>query len=252
MIADIKQKKYGVEDLLEAGWQIWVQNFKDILMVVLCVYLPINLIRALIPFDFLVNAYGIPGYRIIHFLLNLVGFLYLVSLTIIVDRAVEGQRLPWTDAIKRALPKWGKVVWTELLWMVIIIAGLICFLVPGVIYQNYYIFMVSVVVLRDRSGKSALDYSRSLVSGQWWRIFGIGLFLFLVILIPVLAIHYLFRLVSTNPFWLILPDTLKTVVGSFYAVTLVLFFLNNDYVVHSQKAQNTALPESGELSSKAG
>ena len=220
-------------------------------MVVLCVYLPINIIRAFIQYGFSIGDFGIYGYRIID-LLNFIGYLYLVSLTIIVDRAIEGQRLPWTDAIKLALPKWGNVIGTELLELAIIFAGLLLFIVPGFIYQIYYIFMVPVVVLRDRRGKAALDYSKSLVEGQWWRIFGINLFLLLIVLIPGLVIFYLSRWVTTNPFWLILPDTLRTVVGSFYAVTLVLFFLNNDYIHHSQNAQNAASSESDDLSSGAG
>ena len=47
----IKSQKLGIGDLLGEGWQIYRANFKNILLVILCVYIPVNIIISFIPVD---------------------------------------------------------------------------------------------------------------------------------------------------------------------------------------------------------
>lgn len=47
--AKIQSQQYGISDLLSEGWNVSRSHFKDILIVVVCIYIPINLMIALSP-----------------------------------------------------------------------------------------------------------------------------------------------------------------------------------------------------------
>jgi hypothetical protein len=247
MEANIKTKKFGVGDLLVEGWRILIQEYKNILMIILCINLPINILMAVNSNELLVKEDGLQFLGIlIQLLLSVLMMLATLSIVIVVDRAVEGQSLPWTEAILQALSKWGKAFWTGLLAGVLIMLGTLIFIIPGLIISVYCMFATYVVVLRNESGTKALGYSKSLVQGQWWRMFGISLLLGIIIAIVAMAIMFplslIVNLTSFSPYWNIIPTTLVSVVSSFNIITMVLLFLNTDYIYSAGKVELVAPP----------
>lgn len=234
MAKKIKSQEFGVGDLLCEGWRIYRSNFKEILIVILCVYIPINIIFAFFPADSILQESGRNGLglKIYNYIVNLlefiIGIIAIMGIAKITENAIEGQSLVWSDAIKYALSKWGNAIGTGLLSGLILFGLTLLFFIPGIIYSLYYTFWIFAVTLRDRSGKEALDYSKNLVKGQWWNVFGIQLVLGLIAMVAQLVI-YPINLISKNPIFGILPNTLSDIIGSFFTITSVLFFLNNDY-----------------------
>jgi lysine 6-dehydrogenase len=65
-----------------------------------------------------------------------------------------------------------------MLLMIVILLGLaLLFIVPGFVQGIYYTLVLQVIVLRQGHGKGALDRSKALIRGSWWRVFGISLLL---------------------------------------------------------------------------
>ena len=242
MEANIKTKQFGVGDLLVQAWRMICREYKSILMIVLCVNLPVNILLAVNSNELLVKENELQFLGIlIQILLSLITMLATLSIVVITDRAVEGQSLSWTDAILLAFSKWAKALGTGILAGLIVALGFLIFIIPGVIFAVYYMFTSYVVVLRNESGIEALSYSKSLVQGQWWRMFGIGLAVGIIIFLITMAVIYplnlIVSLISYNPYWSIIPTTLVSIVSAFSIITMVLLFLNTDYTYRVGKEE---------------
>ena len=85
----IKSQKLGIGDFLGEGWQLYRVNFKNILLVILCVYIPINIIISLIPADSLLQEYGTRGLQLYNNLLKLPEFLIGTIATVGIAAIVE-------------------------------------------------------------------------------------------------------------------------------------------------------------------
>jgi hypothetical protein len=243
----IKSQKLGIGDFLGEGWQLYRVNFKNILLVILCVYIPINIIISLIPADSLLQEYGTRGLQLYNNLLKLpeflIGTIATVGIAAIVEQSIKGKKLSWNDSLRFGLSKWITAIGTGLLGGVILLGLTLLFIIPGVIWSLYYSFWIYVVALRNVSGKSALDYSKSLVQGQWWRVFGIFFVFGIIGFVVGLAVIVPFNLISNNRFFDIIPNTVLDIVGAFFTVVTVVFFLNNDYRKKPVRVKKTAKPK---------
>lgn len=230
METKIKTKLFGIGDLLGEGWTIYRANVKTILLVVLCIYIPIDLILSFVPQNIQLQLYYL-AVRILEFF---IGIIATLAIAVITEKTIEDERVDWKEALNFALSKWTKAIGTGFLSGIQIFGFTLLFIIPGIIYSLYYFFWDYVVALRDRSGSEALEYSKDLVEGQWWRIFWISTVFSLVAIALSLGISYSASLISSNQLFSIIPNILIDILGSFFTVTYVLLFLNNDYVYRHQ------------------
>jgi uncharacterized membrane protein len=222
METNIKSKVLGVVELISEGWKVYFANIKTILPIVLCVYIPIELVVSFIPQDS-------QSYDWILIALNIVGLIATLSIAVVTENAIEGESIDWNEALMLGLSKWTTAIGTGFLASVRIIGYSLIFILPGIIYSVYYMFVPYVVMLRDIGGKEALEYSKNLVEGQWWRIFGIAFVIGLLETVLSLGISYSVNLISDDWYFSIIPNFIDDVIASFSTVTFTLLFLNNDY-----------------------
>ena len=184
MEAKIRSKEFGIVDLFREGWKVYFANIKTILAIVLCIYIPIDLVLAFVPQN--TRLYNL----VLNLLQFLVGIIATLGIAIVTEKAIDGQSMNF--------------------------------------FWDY------VVALRDQSGRDALNYSKNLVEGQWWRIFGTTLVFSLIAIAISSGIWYLTSLISENQLFSIIPNILVDIVGSFITVMYVLLFLNSDFVKRPQ------------------
>ncbi len=60
----------------------------------------------------------------------------------------------------------------SLLVGIIVLGGLILLIIPCFIFGIWFVFTLQARVLDEKKGVSALTYSKSLVEGNWWGVFG--------------------------------------------------------------------------------
>ena len=249
----IKLNKLGPVDLLVEGWRIFASRFKDILIVALLVYIPINVVEAFIPIDALTKQYGNNGLKIYNIidrsLQGFVGIVAIIAIASIVETTVDGNALGWQSALKKALSLWGQAIGTTIIAAILLSLLTLLFVVPGVIYGIYWFFWVYAVALRNRTAKAALDYSKSVVKGQWWDIFW-SLFAFgLLAGIVGLILAWLPGMISTAEPAGFIGASIADVAGAYFTIVYTLFFLNNDYVHRPRQERRDALAAtSGERS----
>jgi len=237
MLKAIQEREFSFSDVVAKGWLIYSQQFKAIVMITLIVYIPINII-----------LYMVAGYmnrfqdfmNVIKILEGLFGVIAMMGIAVIVDQAIQNNdNLPisWGAALSKAFSRWGSCLTTSILGGIIILGLTFLLIIPGVIWSIYYIFIIQIVALRELGGKTALNYSKSLVKGRWWKIFGI---VFVLALIDGGIFGIGFLSTSLPGSISIITNTLIDIIAAFYTVATTILFLNLDYVsVEPRKTEIT-------------
>ena len=163
-----------------------------------------------------------------------IGVIATIGIAQIVNKSFEGETISWVEALKHGFSRWTNAIGTGFLAGLIIAGWSLLLIIPGIVYSFYYSFWIYIVALRYEDGKNALDYSKKLVEGQWWRIFGIQLFFEAIVVILGLSITLPFYLISDNQFFGLIPDTIIDIVGAFAKVATAILFLNNDFLRNPQ------------------
>lgn len=107
-----------------------------------------------------------------NFLTYLVFSVALLAVVKAAERAVTQRPFSPNEIMGEALRRWPRYLWTSFLAGFIILGLCFLFIVPGLIWSTYYLFVPYVVAVTSLSGKKALDYSKELVQGAFWRTIG--------------------------------------------------------------------------------
>jgi len=236
----VNERKLGFLEIVSEGSRILTFKIKNISLIALLSILPGTLFTlfSLKEFQGIENN---PSLIFLAFcLLLLQGIFTLIgsmSIALIVEKVVAKEDISATAAIKHALSKLGKGITTSLLVLIIVFGLTLLLVIPGIIYSNYYIFVVYVVALRDKSGKEALDYSKMLVEEQWWRVFGILLGAALIFTVIETGISLSLGLISDSPYITLIANTITLFINITFTVMPVVLFLNNDFSYHRRLAK---------------
>ena len=158
-----------------------------------------------------------------------------------VEKTVNGQSCSLGGSLQMAATRCLPLFGTGFLAGLILMGLSLLLIVPGIIWSVYYAFFIYVVALRNTGGKRALDYSKKLVAGQWWRVAEVGLGIALVIAVPgFLLMVPTSLLLNTSASALIVAGVLlylvaMVLVSSLSLVLMGVFFLNLDYLQHPPK-----------------
>jgi hypothetical protein len=225
------ERMIGAWELVIFTWRMFAKEWLSIVVLSVLVSVPINLILMATDKggeESLRDA--VRGFRHAQSLETLIGVIAALGIAKIVGERLEGRRISLGRALIHALSRWIPGVWTSFLEGLII--GLLCLalIVPGLIWAGYYTFSNIVVSLRGRSGKSALDYSKSLVRGRWWKIVGRTLALAAAALLPVVAIQTGAAMLPESQGLTLATEVLTDLCTSFLTVGCTVLFLNVEAV----------------------
>jgi hypothetical protein len=255
MEAKLRLRKLGVGELLSEGWQQYRVNFINIFLVILCVYIPINTIIAFINVPSTLQEYGTWGIQLYGIILYMLKFfidaIATIGIAFIIENSLHETSISWSTALRYGLSKWFATIGTGFLAGLIIFVLTLLLIVPGIIWSLYYSFWIYVVALRNVGGKTALDYSKGLVQGRWWDVFGTLWLLGVIGAVVGSAITYPLNLISDNQFFGIIPNTIIDIVGAFFTVVTVIFFLNLDYRQAYKRNSQSHLDNSANFPAKS-
>ena len=179
----ISTDQYFLEDIFAEGWRATCAIFAKCALIVIAFGFIENLLAEMavnrLGLDKLVEA-GRLTVRGQLQIANLVDktFTFLVfSVAMIVvvkcaERVVTQREISGNEALTEGLRRWPRYLWTGFLGGLIIMGLCFLFIIPGLIWATYYMFVPYVVSVTSLTGKKALDYSKSLVKGAFWRTIG--------------------------------------------------------------------------------
>ncbi|CAG0973622.1 hypothetical protein ANAEL_01319 [Anaerolineales bacterium] len=227
-------------EILREGFRLIRLNIVSLLLFLLCTHISLNLVRTLLAGTVTAEKYGettfsltVLGIRWIEVFLT---FIVLIGVPYIVEGLLQGQVVSLGNVFRFSFSRFWDVFWTSLFLGLITLGLTLLLVVPGIIWSNYYSFAIIIAALRGTRTKTAFEYSKKLIQGQWWRIFGI----YTAICIPAavfnLSILALSRKVPDIKFLSIFaPLTIFNIIGVLTSVMVVVLFLNTEYVRDFQR-----------------
>jgi hypothetical protein len=179
----ISTHQYFLEDIFAEGWRVACAIFAKCALIVIAFGFIVNILSGMaadrLGLEKLVEAGRLTARaelqianlidRAFTFLIFSVAMIAVVKCA---ERIVTQREASGAEALAEGLRRWPRYLWTGFLGGLIIM-GLCClFIIPGLVWMIYYMFLPYVVSVTSLSGKKALDYSKSLVQGAFWRTIG--------------------------------------------------------------------------------
>lgn len=177
-----------------------------------------------------------------NFFTYLVFSVALIAIIKAAERVVTQRSFSVGEILSEAIRRWPRYLWTSFLVGLIILGLCFLFIVPGLIWSVYYLFVPYVVAVTSLSGKKALDYSKSLVKGAFWRTIGYFFVIGFATAIPTIVLTLCLATVenlaqgglsSMPAAWLAfraLLNTIPLLITPFQLALGTSFFLNTAYL----------------------
>ncbi len=168
----------SLSDIISQAWRFYTKNFETLIPYMALLFLPTALLSALglvgMSIDkFLPNS--IIASNIIIFIIFLASliFSFWATIALIKGLAVLLQnpaRHAWRASFSYAAPLFWPFAFTSFLVGLVIMAGTLLFIIPGIIFALWYAFAGYAVMLDGQTGLAAMRFSKGLVVGRWWSI----------------------------------------------------------------------------------
>jgi hypothetical protein len=183
----------SVGDILDRGLKIFWARLPTFYAINLIVMTPVLAYQLATPFFLLGGDSGPPSPEMmLAFMLSSLGMLLLALILVPIGAAaslhVIGQefideRVGVAEAFRFALRRFAPLLGVSILVGLILFVGLIACVIPYFVFLTWYAFASQVVVMEGRGGMGALNRSKDLGNGFYWRVFGVLALLFVLSLV---------------------------------------------------------------------
>lgn len=165
-------------EIVEKSWEIYKKNWRQLLPYMLLLFLPSIVLSIIGAISFFLTAY-VPASALINSLIILVivaaglvfGLWASIALAQALKKIVQNQSTEDWRAVFAGNSRYlWPVIYTSLLVAIIVFAGTLLLIIPGIIFGVWYSFCFYQVIFEDKKGTGALKESKKLVMGRWWGI----------------------------------------------------------------------------------
>ncbi|BAY25517.1 hypothetical protein NIES2100_53230 [Calothrix sp. NIES-2100] len=231
ILSDLQTKKLGLFELIAMGFDLYLKYFRSF-FILLCMMLPFSIIYLILTLNLASNPILlIPYYLFLIFYFFVVIPVYTIALAILTEGYVLGENPQLNLAIQRILSRFIPLTGLNIRFNIIFLSGLLLLIVPGVIYAINNGYFALAFILRDQRGKAAFQYSRSLVKGNWLKVFLFNVLLYIIIFgLQALMNKILSSVIVNYPVLItILSSTLASLVTLGVTISGILLFLNLEF-----------------------
>lgn len=221
-----------IGEILSFAWSLFRLEFKKILVVVLVVYAATFVTIQFFPYEPFIWLFEKIGINLTAYMLNLIEWIFdviiIMAISHLIERAIKEDKITWYAALRLSVSRWPLFIATNILMVIILLFLFLLLLIPGIIWSVYYTFTIFAVSLRHRTGMKALDYSKVLVKGDWWRVFGYSLAIGFISLMLGRLIGVVSEAFPNSFVYQIIFDLLTYLAWGYFIVAWSIFFLNID------------------------
>jgi hypothetical protein len=150
----------------------------------------------------LLQVYGQPPVLALYLLQSVLSLAFYGALIASLNAVALGDTpLSFGEAIAIGFTRLGRAVVSGVVWWAIIVIGLILLLVPGIYFLGALCLWPVALYAEDAGAMQALQYSRDLIKGHWWRsstILTIAVIIILVFSMVVGLIAGVFAAISRH------------------------------------------------------
>ncbi len=235
--AEITGGKLELERLTSMGWEVYKHHFRSIVILVLIVALPLDLLLFFIPSQ-IAQGLSNTALLMIQVVSGMIGVIFsslsFMAIYRLIESSLQGAPVTWQEAFRHGLSRWGASLETWGTAWLILIGLFLLLVVPGIVWSVYYSFLLMVVSVRGLSGKAALDYSKNLVKGRWWRVFGFQTVFMLFPLTFSFALKPIIELFAAFPLANLVASLVYAIFFVYTLTMSMLFFLNLESITHDE------------------
>jgi hypothetical protein len=231
ILSDLQTKKLGLFELMAMGCDLYVNHFQSF-FVLICMSLPFSIIINFLSSNLDLNPPFLILLSIFYgFYFSIFIPAYTMAVSMFIEGYVLGDSPRLSIILRKVLSRLLPLFSLNTRYLISSFLRSLFFLVPGIIYSVNNGFCIFAFVLRDQRGKAAFQYSRSLIKGNWWKVFFFTtLILIIVFATQILTIKILSSIITNSPVFVgIVSDILTNLVMGGIGISGVLLFLNLDF-----------------------
>ncbi len=149
-----------------------------------------------------------------------------MAIAYVIKNKIDGKSISIGEALKKSFSRWGATIGTNIILGIFILGLTLLLIFPGIIYIVYWVFAPLAVILNNKFGKDALNYSKSIVKGRWWTV--------AVYSTIFVLLEFAVGIIGEIPYWF-LPQNFFTnitanisidILLSFFTVVSTIFYIN--------------------------
>ncbi len=199
----------SVGQILDRTFVLYKNNFARFIAIIAIVQVPLNLLMIgvttiLLPQLIVSAESGISDM----FLPSMLGLLLVLLLAAVaqqlsigalakcVSESYLGNEATVGQVYRFVWPKLWRLFGASLLVALIVMAGSLLLLIPGIIFHVWYVLTSQTIVIEDRGATEGMARSKSLVAGNFWKVLGLVVVVFLITWIVSYVFNYAGGLIS--------------------------------------------------------
>lgn len=165
-------------DIIKNSLELYKKNWRALIPYLVLLFLP-TLILSLLGVLGSVLSFYVPGTSLATNLIILAVFAASIIFSIWTSIALAHElknllenkaALGWKVIFASSSHLIWPMIYTSILVGIIVLAGAILLIIPGIIFAVWYAFAVYAVIFDGQKGMSALKNSKNLVVGRWWDV----------------------------------------------------------------------------------
>jgi len=139
-----------------------------------------------------------------------------------VARVYLGEQVTALEALKHGFRRFWPLIWTSILTVLAIYAGMILCIIPGIIFAIWFGLSQQVVVLEGLNGPTAMGRSKRLVKRDWVTFLMLGFVLWLI----SFAINMGGQFIPQPHLAIVISSTLQAVTTILWSASFVIFYFS--------------------------
>ncbi len=242
---DIKTRELTATEIVSYSFRILFGKLKYIILICFFAFLPISLFSSLVSpqlyttaLEQLMNSSFEQSFAINsaayfdlmkYFLLStLIGVIFsplaVGALSYITVQSIEGKPVTLNGIMECSMQKWGRLVYTSIIYNVLYFLGLSFLIVPGIYFYIVYMFCECVAAVSNKYGISALLVSKTLIRGRFFKAVGLLILCFLVRTFILMGLG-MFDF-GASAIANIITNIIYETLAAFSIISICLFYIN--------------------------
>jgi hypothetical protein len=196
-------------EILDVAFKICLTHWKTLLKAVLIVVVPMQILTTILTADYTIDSLDMDtaqtpeesldqlnqylgGIAVASVLQVVATTLATAACVRAIAQAYLGESTDWRASVSHALRRLPALLLVVLLWGVAVLVGTVLFIAPGVWLFVAWGFGLPALLVEGKRGTKALGRSFGLVTGRWWRTFGVLVLGFLIAMLISMMVQLVF------------------------------------------------------------
>lgn len=196
--------KMSILEMIKTAFGIYIKKFKLIAIMTFLLYLPIIIVQNYLTNKYFPESlveeilrnnkiqddmiYSLFPYSVSILLLELCSIITTIAVILITMSHINKEKVEFNQILNRSFSFWLKASVTKIVASIIIFAGIMLFILPGLYCYILFVFILYAVVVKDLWGVNSLKYSANIVRANFMIVLGLTILMLIfsyIFIVPI-------------------------------------------------------------------